>query len=178
MIIASETTSRNPTIASTIRLRRRSVISVRCQDEQQPAIVVVGGEDVGGGRLRAGTFFMPPKPPFLDAHAPLKRCADGIAILVELEVENFLDRPAHHVLLAEPGELAHAASDTYYARVGVANEESRIRSGVIVVQQLEQEAEAALLAAASALGETGRPLGAERAVSAVGADEVRHCGSV
>src|SRR3954452_19557749 len=148
-MIMSDTTSRNPTIASTIRLRRRSVISVRCQDEQQPAIVVVGGEDVGGGRLGPVPLCMHRNRLLEHAHPPFKRGADGIAILVELEVENFLDRPAHHVLLAEPGELAHAASDTYYARVGVADEESRIRSGVVVVEQLEQEAEAALLAAAS-----------------------------
>src|SRR4051794_2540069 len=156
MIIASETTSRNPTIASTIRLRRRSVISVRRQDEQQPAIVVVGGEDVCGGRLGPVTLCMHRNRLLEDAHPPFECCADRIAVLGELEVENFLDRPAHHVLFAEPGELAHPAADTYYTRVRVADEEGRVRGGVIVVQQLEQEAEAALLAAASALGETGR----------------------
>src|SRR3954471_9910918 len=101
MIIASETTSRNPTIASTIRLRRRSVISVRCQDEQQPAIVVVGGEDVGGGRLGPVTFCMHRNRLLEDAHPPFEGRADRIAVLVELEIEHVLDRTPHDVLLAQ-----------------------------------------------------------------------------
>src|SRR4051795_2769312 len=135
-MIMSDTTSRNPTIASTIRLRRRSVISVRCQDEQQPAIVIVGGEDVGGGRFGPVPLCMHRNRLLQHAHPPFEGSADRIAILVELEVENFRDRTAHHVLLAEARQLAYAAPDAYYARVGVAHEEGRIRGGVVVVEQL------------------------------------------
>src|SRR3954449_11238142 len=78
-MIMSDTTSRNPTIASTIRLRRRSVISVRCQDEQQPAIVVVGGEDVGGGRLGPVPLCMHRNRLLEDAHPPFEGSADRIA---------------------------------------------------------------------------------------------------
>src|SRR3954447_26517707 len=176
-MIASERSSSAPTIASTIRLRRRSVISVRCQDEQQPAIVVVGGEDVCGCRLWPVSLCMDGNRLLEDAHPPFEGSADRIAVVGELQVENFLDRPAHHVLLAEARQLANAAADPYYTRVCVADEKRRVRGRVVVVEQLEEETEPALLAAAGALGESSRPLGAERAVSAVGADEVRHRGS-
>src|SRR3954449_88484 len=133
MTSSADSASSAPTIASTIRLRRRSVISVRCQDEQQPAIVVVGGEDVCGCRLWSVSLRMDGNWLLEDAHPPFEGSADRIPVVGELQVENFLDRPAHHVLLAEPRQLAHPAADTYYARVCVADEKRCVRGRVVVV---------------------------------------------
>jgi hypothetical protein len=54
----------------------------------------------------------------------------------------------------------------------VAGEERGVRRRVVVVEQLEQEAEAALLAALGLGPEAGGALGVCGAVAAVGTDEV------
>src|SRR5689334_4937734 len=127
MMISADSASSAPTIASTIRLRRRSVISVRCQDEQKPAIVVVGGKDVCGCRLRPVSLRMDGNRLLQHAHPPFECCADRIAVFLELEVEEFLDRTADRVLLAEAGQLAHSLAEADYAGLRVADDESGIR---------------------------------------------------
>ena len=80
------------------------------------------------------------------AHAPLERGGDVVAALVELEVEHVVHRTADHVEVTEPGELARAAACADQASLLVEDEERRIRSRVVVVEQLEQEPESAALA--------------------------------
>ena len=61
--------------------------------------------------------------------------------------EHLVHVAADHVLVAEPGQLARAAAGADHARVLVEDEERGVGRRVVVVEQLEQEAEAALLAA-------------------------------
>ena len=73
--------------------------------------------------------------------------------------QHLLRGAAHHVEVAEPGQLARAAAGADQATLLVEDEERGVGRGVVVVEQLEQEAEAALLAALGAALEAGRALG-------------------
>ena len=94
-----------------------------------------------------------------------------IVALVELEVEHLLHGPADHVEVAQPGELACAAAGADQRGLLVEQEEGRVRCRVVVVEQLEQEAESALGAARARGLEAGGALGGDAAVAAVRADE-------
>ena len=88
--------------------------------------------------------------------------------------EHVAHRPADHVEVPEPGQLARTAAGADHASLLVADEERGVGRRVVVVEQLEQEREAALLAAARPADEAGGALGRHAAVAAAGADEVRH----
>ena len=66
--------------------------------------------------------------------------------------EHLLDRAADHVLVAEAGQLARAAAGADQPALLVGDEERGVGRRVVVVEQLEEEAEAAVRAAARALG--------------------------
>ena len=97
-----------------------------------------------------------------------------IVAVLELEPEDLLHVAPHRVGVPEPGELPDPAPDADHAGVPVQDHERRVRRGVVVVEQLEQEAEPAPLAAAWTVAEAGGAVGRDAAVAAVGADEVRH----
>ncbi len=77
---------------------------------------------------------------------------------VELEVQHLLRGAAHHVEIAEAGELSGAPAGADQATLLVEDEERRVGRGVIVVEQLEEEAEPAFLAAPGAALEAGGAL--------------------
>ena len=52
--------------------------------------------------------------------------------------EHVLDLAADHLLVLEPGELEAALADVEQPSLLVADEESRLRGRVVVVQELEQ----------------------------------------
>src|SRR4051812_42489436 len=107
-------------------------------------------------------------------HAPFERRADVVVPALELQSQHLLYGAPDHVVVAEAGELARATAGADEPRLLVADEERGVGRRVVVVEQLEDEAEAALRAAASAVPETGRALARDAAVAAVGADEVGH----
>src|SRR4051812_4835909 len=178
MITSSAITSATTTRPRTIRLRFfviKVVLWLRGrQDEQQPAVVVVCGEDVSLRPLRPVSLRMNGDRLVENAHSPLERGADVVVAALELEPEHLLHGAADHVVVAEPGELARAAAGADQAGLLVADEERRVGRRVVVVEQFEHEAEAALRAAAGAIPETGRALARDAAIAAVGADEMGH----
>src|SRR5207244_10090945 len=110
--------------------------------------------------------------------APLQRCVDRVLPVHEGEAEDVLDRPADRGLVPEPGELEAAAPAPDHAGLVVADEEGRVRVRVVVVEQLEEESEAAFLAAARRGAEARGPLGGSAPVSAVGTNEDGHASSL
>src|SRR4051812_23962022 len=154
--------------------RRSGSGALRRQDEQQSPVVVVRRKDVGLRRLRPVALRVNGNRLVEHAHAPLERCADVVVAALEVEPQHFLDRAADDVRVAEAGELAGASAGADQAALLVADEERRVGGRVVVVEQLEDEAEAALRAAARAVAEAGRALAGDAAVTAVGADEVGH----
>src|ERR671920_1053560 len=90
------------------------------------------------------------------------------------QVQHVLHGPADHVEVTEPGELPRAAARADQAALLVEQEEGGVRSRVVVVEQLEQEAEAASLAALRPALEAGGALGRLGPVPAVRAYEDRH----
>jgi hypothetical protein len=133
-------------IAKRSRLTRR-------QDEQQPAVVVVGREDVCLGGL--GTVALGVDDDGLVEHpdAPFERRADVVAAVLELEAEDLLHRASDDVLVTQAGQLARAPAGADQTALLVGDEERRVGRRVVVVEKLEEKAEAAVLAAASALDE-------------------------
>jgi hypothetical protein len=89
----------------------------------------------------------------------------------EVQPENVLHLAADDLLVGEPGELARAAAAADHAALLIADEERGVRGGVIVVQELEEEAEAALGAALRLVAEPRGAVGLGGALTAVGADE-------
>ena len=104
---------------------------------------------------------------------PLQGCPDVVGAVIELEPEDVGDRPPDRLLGGQAGELERALATVDDPAVGVAGEERRIWRRVVVVEQLEQVGEPALLASPGLAGpERDRSLGCHRPVAAVGADEV------
>ena len=73
-----------------------------------------------------------------------------VAAVFGLEPQNLARRAPDHVEVAEPGQLARAAAGADQTALLIAEKEGRVGRRVVVVEQLEEEAEAALLAAARA----------------------------
>ena len=76
--------------------------------------------------------------------------------------------------LAVPGELEHAATDRDDASVVVTDDEGRVGARVVVLEQLEQEPEAALRAADGLVAQPLAAILVDDAPLAVRADEERH----
>jgi hypothetical protein len=76
--------------------------------------------------------------------------------------------------LAVTGQLEDAAADGEHSRLLVADDETCCRRGVVVLQQLEQEAESAASARGRVLREALARIVVDRALFAVGTDEERH----
>src|SRR5688572_3825252 len=109
-----------------------------------------------------------------DAHPPLQRGPDVVLVLLELEAQDVLDVASDDVLVAEPGQLARAAAGADHAGLLVEDEEGGVRRRVVILEKLEQEAEAALLTPLRPSAEPGGAVARLAARPAVGADEVRH----
>ena len=90
--------------------------------------------------------------------------------------ERLDDVAAHQVGLGEAGQLEDAAADREHAAVAVGDDEARVGRRVVVVEQLEEEAEAAVPARRRLVRESLLRVDVERALLAPRADEVRHGG--
>src|ERR687897_221546 len=101
---------------------------------------------------------------------PLERGGDVVVAVLELKAEHVLRGPADHVQVTEPGELARSAARPDEAPLLVEDEEGGVGGRVVVVQELEQEPEAALLASLGSRLEAGGALCGLAAVAAVRAD--------
>src|SRR4051812_47747913 len=101
---ASSRTTRARIDRFRLRLLTRELLGR--QDEQQPAIVVVGGKDVGLGRLGAVALRVHHYRLVEHPHSPLEDGAYVVVPRLELEPEHVRDRTADHVEVAEPRELA------------------------------------------------------------------------
>src|SRR5262245_32072851 len=151
--------------------------SARRERDEKAAVLVVGREDVGRHLLdlpgaRAKQELLTEAP-----DAPLERERDrALALLVAVEPECLHDVLPHQLALAVAGQLEDAAAGGDEAAGVVARDEARVRRRVVVVEQLEQEPEAAALARDCLAQQTLPPVVVERAVLAVRADEIRHDG--
>ena len=146
------------------RLRRREA-------EQQPAVLVVGGEEValhllldaGAGAERELLVEL--------AHAPLAHGLDrgGVG-----EPERLRDVAPEQVALAEAGQLEDALAGCEDAAILVGDDEAGGLRRVVVLEQLEREREPALLARGRLRRQSFVAVVVEAARLAAGADEVRH----
>ena len=101
-------------------------------------------------------------------------CTTPIGFAIR-EREDVADVPSHQVALLEARQLEHAAPGREHPRVAVADDEARRGSRIVVLEQLEDEAESA--APALQRVRAGEPLEAvdvDRAVLAVRADVDGH----
>ena len=94
------------------------------------------------------------------------------------ELQRLDDVAAHQVGLGEAGQLEDAAADREHAPLLVGDDETRVGRGVVVVEQLEEEAEAAVPAGGRLRREALAGVDVERALLAPWADVVRHGGRV
>src|SRR6266540_2428988 len=146
------------------------------QRDEQPAVVVVGGEHVrlhgSPGAVRGRQLELLVQPP----HAPLEREGHGIPCFLETGDPKCVDELlAHQVALAVPGQLEDAAAEREHAAFPVAHHEARRGRRVVVVHQLEEEPEAAAVAADRlAVEQALEAVGVDGALLAVRADEVGH----
>jgi hypothetical protein len=150
-------------------LRRRSVIAAG--GYLAGVRTIVGGKEV---RRRAGgqvAFGVDLHGLVEGAHAPLQHGPHRIVGVVEAQAEHVAHRPTDDALVVETGQLERAAAAADDAALGVADEESGVRGGVVVVEQLEQKSEAAPRAALRLTAEACGAIGLGGAVSAVRADE-------
>src|SRR3989440_11900661 len=165
------TTSRMKTLRRRSLMGRRTTLLGRREDDEQAAVVVVGREQVGRRARRQVALGVDLDGLAQHAYAPLERGGHLVVAVLELEAEHVHDRAPDHLLLSQPGELRGAAADPEQPALLVAHEEGGVGGRVVVVEQLEQEAEAALVAAPGLTAETCRALAGGGAVAAVGTDE-------
>ena len=151
------------------RFRVREVIAVggagglaRREHQQQAAVVVVRREDVRLRRLGPVSFGVHGNRLVQHPNAPLERGGDVVVAALELEAQHLVHRPADHVEVPQPRELSRPAPSADQPRLLVAEEERGVGGRVVVVEQLEEEAEPAFAAAARAALEAGRALGRRR----------------
>src|SRR5581483_7826308 len=113
------------------------------------------------------------------AHAPFQGERDRVLPVLEAgERERVDEVVAHQLTLAPAGQLEHATSGGEDAASLVADDEPRVRARVVVVHQLEQEAEAAPSASHRLRRHPLEAVDVDRAVLAVRADVERHASSV
>src|SRR6187200_59171 len=173
---ASDPASSPATRSRTSRLRRRSVMAGAGllgggEDEEHAAVLVVGREEVRRRLRREVALGVD-----LDGLAerpdpPLEHGADRVVGVREAQPEHVLHGPADDALVVEPRQLERAASAADDAPLRVADEERGVGRRVVVVEQLEEEAEAALRAPLGLAAEAGGAIALGRAVAAVRADE-------
>src|SRR5688572_7437565 len=149
------------------------------QRDEDPAIVVIGREDVRGDGLDLACprtkLDLLAEPP----HAPLEGQRDrALPVLEAAEAECVDHVLAHQLALAVSRELENAAAGCEDAPGAVAGYEARVRGGVVVVEELEEEAEAATLARDRMAEEALPAVVVDGAVLAVRADEEGHGSSV
>src|SRR5262245_41501595 len=185
-VTAIDPAIRPRTRSRTKRERRRSdiewlekgtslVLLRRRQYQQQAAVVIVRREEIGDRLGRQIALRMHHHGLAELAHAPLQDGADMVGPAFEVEPEDLADLATHDLLVREPGELPCAPAAADDAPGLVADEESGVRRGIVVVQQLEEETEAALGASARLVPEPLLTVCCARALTAVGADEqMRH----
>ena len=151
---------------------RRGRRQRRRQRDEQPAVLVVGGEEVERDGL-------------LDPRARAQR--RGLAELTHAPLAHRLDRrtrrrapsastsvATEQVGVAKPGQLEHVPADRQHAGLRVADDEPGRGRRVVVLEQLEQEPEAAAAALRGLGREPLEPVDVDRALAAVRADEDGH----
>jgi hypothetical protein len=95
----------------------------------------------------------------------------GFVAVGEAQAEHLLDALADHLLLLEAGEGERVLPAADHPALAVAHEEGGVGRRVVVVEQFEQEREAALRAALGLAGEAEVAVELAGAVAAVRADE-------
>ena len=83
---------------------------------------------------------------------------------------------AEHVLLLVTRQLENPAPQREHPALRVADDEARARRRVVIVEELEQEAESAVPALRRPAGEAVHAVDVDGALLAVGADEPGHAG--
>src|SRR5579872_5967554 len=105
-------------------------------------------------------------------YAIVERDLRGIAVAVEPERRHQVG--ADEIRLRPARELEHPATEREYASLLVGDDKARPRGGVVVLLQLEEEAEAAVVAGDRLVVKAFQAVGVDRPLLAVRADEVRH----
>src|SRR5207302_1422319 len=147
----------------------------RRQGDQQAAVRVVRGEEVAlDGLLDACARLELELLPEA-THAPLERELRGIPLGREAaQAEALDDVAAEQRILRVAGQLEDAAPTREHASLLIAHDEAGVRGRVVVVHQLEEEAEAAVMAGHRHVVELLEPVVVDGALLAVRADEERH----
>src|SRR6476469_10893737 len=147
----------------------------RGERDEQAAVVVERREEVADHGLH-----VPGSRPQLEllvqtAHAPLERKLDRVLLLLKSrEPEGGDHVRAEHIPLAPAAQLENAATDCEDAAFLVAGDEAGRRRRVVVVHELEEEAEAAVMARDGFVEHPFLAVDVDRPLLAVRADEVRH----
>src|SRR5207244_13073765 len=109
------------------------------------------------------------------ADAPLGCDVDRVGLGA---VKNLGHAPAEEVLLPVARQLEDAVAGCEHSRLLVADDEARVRAGVVVVEQLEEEAEAAVVARRRIGAEAFSGVDVDRPLLAIGADVGGHASMV
>src|SRR4051812_10290599 len=161
--------------------RRRSIASPRFdrprllgrQRDQQPTVVVVGGEEVGRrGDVLAGPVGPEGAGDVQHAHAPLQALGRRVALREAAQPEPLLHLVADQLALLVAGDREGRVAGDEDAPLLIADDQGRLGARVVVLEQLEGEAEAAAGAAAGLVAHIS--LAARLAVRAAGTEEDRY----
>ena len=162
------------------KLRRRSVIKLERllsgrQNEQQPAVVVVCGEEIGA-RFRWKVALGIDLDLLIEGtDAPLQDSAYGVGLGGEAEPKNIPNGPTDNAFIVKAGQLKGAATACDHTGVVVADEERRVRSREVVIEEFKEKTETTFAAAFCATAKTVAGVDRQGAVAALRADEVmRH----
>src|SRR2546425_5158744 len=106
--------------------------AARRERDQQPAVLVVGGEEVGGDPLLLTAARTQTKAFAEPADAPFERQLGRIPLRLETaEPEPLDDVRAEELLLGIPGDLEDAPPGGENPRIGVADDEAGVRRRVV-----------------------------------------------
>src|SRR5262249_37028414 len=155
--------------------KKSSPLLTRRDGDEEPAVVVVRGEEVCAHRLALAG--MRPKLELLAEapHAPLERKLRRVlAVLVSGQIEARHHLTPHQLVFSISRQLENAAPGRQDTTLLVADDEPSVGRRVVVVEQLEQESETAAVAGDGLSGQAFLAVMVDRPLSAVRTDEVRH----
>src|SRR5207248_7214356 len=150
-------------------------LRTRRDRDKQAAVVVVGGEEISGDRLPLAGARAQLEPLAESSYTPLECELRGIAaVFVARQNEAVHDLSAHQLVLSVTRQLEDAPSGGENPALLVADDKAGTGSRVVVVQQLEQEAEPAAVTRDRLPGQAFLAVVVDRPFPTVRADEIRH----
>ena len=156
-------------------MRSARLTDQRREHYQEAPVFVVGGEEIGRGFRRKVALSVHSDSLVERPDSPFQNRSYGVLTVSKDEAEYLFRRPTNDVLFRQAGQFKRTVATANQPPFPIGREEGSVRSGVVIVEQFENEPIATAVAARGLSTESRMTIGSRGAVTAVWTDEwVRH----